>query len=73
MDTVGLSYSSNGVPSFAAEHMLVLFFLFLIHVRDAQTTSGRQMPEVANNTPHFLILEDSLPAGHAAHRTQSSA
>src|SRR5664279_2055161 len=47
-------------------HFLMFFFAFFENLRNALTTLLGEMTNESHDAPHFVILEHTLPAGHAA-------
>src|ERR1022692_4821101 len=47
-------------------HFLMLFFAFFEYRWNALATFLREMPNESHNDPHFVVLEHTLPPGHAA-------
>src|SRR5207248_2320956 len=47
-------------------HLFVFVLAFLEYIWNSLAPFLRKMPQEAHNTPHLLILQSVLPAGHAA-------
>jgi hypothetical protein len=46
-------------------HMLVLFLFFFVHLRNSETALGRQVSNIVDYFPHFLITESPFPCRHS--------